>query len=146
MTTFVSFRSDPDTGKRLKVSAASRGVSLQRLMIELVERHLASERIVEPARLANVVSELRACKPELTERGVTGLSVFGSTARGDNRADSDIDLLVEISPESNMSLTGFVRLKARFEEILKRPVDLAERRNLEPRLKTSVERDAVSVF
>ncbi|WP_408903023.1 nucleotidyltransferase family protein [Methylobacterium radiotolerans] len=74
------------------------------------------------------------------------MSVFGSTARGENRLDSDIDILIEVSPDTRMSLTGFVRLKSDLAEILGHPVYLAEWLNLDPRFAASAERDAVAVF
>ena len=54
--------------------------------------------------LDSVIRELEAIEPELRERGVETLSVFGSTARGTASAESDIDLLVEIEDEKPYSL------------------------------------------
>ncbi len=39
---------------------------------------------------------LREQEPELTAAGVVSLSLFGSVARGDNRDDSDVDLVVRL--------------------------------------------------
>ena len=43
--------------------------------------------------------------------------IFGSYARGDQKEDSDIDILVEIN-DKNMSLLDFIELKLRLENIL----------------------------
>ncbi|HNZ39722.1 MAG TPA: nucleotidyltransferase family protein [Candidatus Latescibacteria bacterium] len=48
--------------------------------------------------------------------------VFGSIARGDARPDSDIDLLVEFAPESD--LFDQIALKRDVEELLQRKVDV----------------------
>lgn len=54
---------------------------------------------------------------------VTGLCVFGSVARGDNRPDSDVDILVDMPPK----LLLMSELKLFLEEILHSSVDLVRR-------------------
>ena len=143
---YVSFRTDEADSRRLKVSAAKRGVSLQRLMQDLVKDHLAREERGQPPALAEVVAMLRSAQAELSRTGVAALSVFGSTARGQNRSDSDIDILVEIGPGAKLSLTQFALLRDRLADVLSHRVDLVERRKLDPRLEISAERDEVRVF
>jgi predicted nucleotidyltransferase len=48
--------------------------------------------------------ELRALKPQFERKGVAHLAIFGSRARGDNRPDSDVDLLLEAEPNRKFSL------------------------------------------
>lgn len=55
--------------------------------------------------------------------GVTGLCLFGSVARGDNRPDSDVDLLVEMPPKIFMMSA----LKIFLENILNSSIDLIRR-------------------
>ena len=57
--------------------------------------------------------------------------LFGSVARGEERADSDIDLLVDFAPES--SLFDLLRLNRELTELLRRPVDVVSRGGLKPR-------------
>jgi uncharacterized protein len=45
------------------------------------------------------------------------LSVFGSTARGENTPDSDIDLLVQFEEDHAPSLAGFARLQNAFKDV-----------------------------
>jgi predicted nucleotidyltransferase len=140
---FVSFRTDAADSAALKVSAARQGISLQKLLQGLVSEHLAK---AVPTRLADVVSVLRSRKADLEKRGVVSASVFGSTARGEERSDSDIDIVIDVAPEARMSLTGFAVLQSDLQDLLGSKVDLVEWRNLEPRLLASVRRDAVRVF
>lgn len=58
----------------------------------------------------------------LREYGVRHASLFGSVARGEQRADSDIDLLVDLPPGA--SLMDVSRLGLALEDALGRPVDL----------------------
>ena len=65
------------------------------------------------ATLKNVT---RKVLPVLKEAGVTRSSLFGSYVRGENRADSDVDILVEL-PKGN-SLLDLVRLEKKLEKAL----------------------------
>lgn len=96
--------------------------------------------------LADIISTLRLKRADLEGHGVVSASVFGSTVRGEERPDSDIDIVVDISPDVRMSLTAFVVLQGDLQDMLGRRVDLVEWRNLEPRLLPSVRRDAVRSF
>lgn len=58
----------------------------------------------------------------LREHGVRHASLFGSYARGDQHAASDIDLLVDLPPGA--SLLDLSRLGLALEDALGRPVDL----------------------
>jgi predicted nucleotidyltransferase len=52
----------------------------------------------------HVVERLRASRADLQARGVRRLALFGSLARGEARADSDVDVAVEIEPGRSFSL------------------------------------------
>jgi uncharacterized protein len=57
--------------------------------------------------------------------------VFGSVARGDDRPDSDIDLLVDFTPDS--SLFDLMRMARELEELLGHPVDVVSAGGLKDR-------------
>jgi hypothetical protein len=87
---------------------------------------------------------LRALLPFLLTRyGVTSLSLFGSRARGDDRADSDVDILVEFSTAP--SLLRFLELEEFLSEALHLRVDLVMRSALKPALGKRILQEAVSV-
>lgn len=75
--------------------------------------------------------------------GVSGLRVFGSVARGEDRADSDVDLLVDL-PE-HMSLFGLARLQAELESILGARVDLVPSQDLKPGVRSHADSDLVEL-
>lgn len=79
-----------------------------------------------------------------THFGVRSLLLFGSTARGDARADSDVDLLVEFDRPTG--LFGLFALQDRLEALLKRSVDLGTPTSLKPRLRDQVLAESVHVF
>lgn len=71
--------------------------------------------------------------PILKKAGIKRSSLFGSYVRGEQRDDSDIDLLVEY-PE-HTSLFDVVALKNTLEEAFGRSVDLVGFDSIKPRLK-----------
>jgi predicted nucleotidyltransferase len=98
----------------------------------------------------DIIAALRAHEPELRAAGVGSLSLIGSAARGDYRAESDIDVLVRLVPE--VTTTGFAYFGAidalthRLEAILKRPVDVITEPVYKERLRREVDRDRTVAF
>lgn len=74
-------------------------------------------------------------------RGFSRLAAFGSAARGDDRTDSDVDLLVQ--PPPGADLADMLRLEEAFEAILGRDVDLISYRGLDPHRDQDILRDTV---
>ena len=95
---------------------------------------------------AVVLTRLRAHADDLRRHGVGALWLFGSTARGEARPDSDVDLVVDFDPVARVSLTGLASLRADLSEMLGVPVDLAEWRILRPPVRERAEREAVRAF
>jgi len=96
--------------------------------------------------LEAVRQRLAATEPELRRRGVRHLAVFGSVARGEDRADSDIDLAVEIEDGRSFSLIRMEETRLLLEDALHRPVDLGEIDTFRPRVRAAFERDRVPIF
>jgi len=71
---------------------------------------------------------------------VTNLRVFGSVARGQDRPDSDVDLLADLPP--GMGLLGLGRVQAELEDILGTRVDLIAG-TLKPEVRARADRDLV---
>lgn len=74
-------------------------------------------------------------------RGFTQLAVFGSAARGDDRPDSDLDLLVQ--PPADADVFDMLRLEETLAGIVGTDVDLVSYRGLDSRLDQDVFRDKV---
>ncbi|MBI2121810.1 MAG: nucleotidyltransferase family protein [Candidatus Sungbacteria bacterium] len=82
--------------------------------------------------------------PILKKAGITRSSVFGSIARGEGSAESDVDLLVEF--QGKKTLLDLAGLQQELERALGRSVDLITRRSVYPALKKHIEPDAVSIL
>ncbi len=93
-----------------------------------------------------VIQTLRAHEAELRAAGISRLSLFGSVARGDAEAGSDVDLAAEFDPAARMDLVRLVALERRLGEILGRRVDLLPEPAEKPRLRANIERDRVLAF
>lgn len=81
----------------------------------------------------------------LKKNKVKRAGIFGSYARGDQKKNSDIDILVEIK-NPNMSLLGFVGLKLKLEEIIGKKVDLVEYNAIKPLIKNRVLKEEVRIL
>lgn len=77
------------------------------------------------------------------EYGVTGLCLFGSVARGDNRSDSDIDILVDMPPKIFLMSA----LRDYHEKLLHSSVDLMRRHsNLSQRFLNQISHDSILIL
>jgi len=80
---------------------------------------------------------------DIRKLGVKRLSLFGSVARGEATAASDLDVLVEF--EGAATFDGYMDLRDLLERLSGRRVDLVTERALKPLLRTRVEKDLVRV-
>lgn len=91
-----------------------------------------------------ITRELAAVKPELeAEFPIRKLGVFGSYARGEQRSESDLDILVEFSEP--VTLFDLVRLENELTTQLGVDVDLVTRNSLKPGIEARVTDDIVYV-
>ena len=83
--------------------------------------------------LDTVLAELRRLKPELARRyPIRAMGVFGSYVRGEQREDSDLDVLVELG--DGITLIDFAGLQLDLSDALGIKVDLVEKEALKPRI------------
>ena len=94
----------------------------------------------------SVIATLRANEAPLRERGVVGVALFGSTARGEQRPDSDLDIMLDIDPHALIDLYDYVGIINFIEDLFPLPVDVADHARLFPGIREAAERDAVYAF
>ena len=91
----------------------------------------------------DILSVLVQNKSELENRfKVRHLGIFGSYARGDQRPDSDVDILVDIDPSVGLE---FVTLAEEIEQLLGLPIELVSRRAIKPNKLKYIEQDLIYV-
>jgi predicted nucleotidyltransferase len=93
----------------------------------------------------DAMSLLRAHEADLKRLGVEHLYLFGSTAHGEARDDSDVDLFFD-HEKGKLGLFELMDVKERAADILGRPADVMTRSSLHPRLRKPIEASAVRAF
>ena len=92
-----------------------------------------------------VLEKLRRRRSEIHEvaakHGVTRIQVFGSVARGEDRADSDVDFLVETGQETSSWFPAGLILD--LQSILGRRIEIVEEKGLHSSLRDHIVHDAV---
>jgi predicted nucleotidyltransferase len=90
-----------------------------------------------------ILSVLTKHRGELKTRfKVTRLGLFGSYARDEQRADSDVDILVDVDPSIGLE---FVTLADRIEMLLGLPVEVISRRAIKPKHLQAIEKELIYV-
>ena len=90
-----------------------------------------------------ILSLLIQNKSELENRfKVRRMALFGSYARGDQKPDSDVDILVDIDPSVGLE---FVTLAEQIEKLLGLPIELVSRRAIKPNKLKYIEQDLIYV-
>ena len=79
----------------------------------------------------------------IQEYNISYLGIFGSYIRGEQKEDSDLDILVEFSKEPD--LLEFIGLKQELSEILGVEVDLVMKSALKPRIGKRILEEVVQV-
>jgi predicted nucleotidyltransferase len=91
----------------------------------------------------DILVKLKAAKQKLqSEFPLHRLALFGSWARGDQREDSDVDVLVDVDASIGLR---FVTLAEQLESVLGCHVDLVSRRAIQPKLWKLIEPELIDV-
>ena len=75
------------------------------------------------------------------KHGASNVKVFGSVARGEDTPESDIDILVDLSPRSSLVTLG--RLERELSDVLGVPVDVVPAEGLRPAVRAEAEEEAI---
>lgn len=81
----------------------------------------------------------------LKKNKVTKAGIFGSYSRGEQRKNSDIDIVINID-DKKMSLIGFIGLIRLLEQTLKKKVDLVEYSAIKPRIKERILNEEIRII
>lgn len=94
--------------------------------------------------LKTAVKILKKHQEDLSKQGVHTLAIFGSVARNEGAAKSDVDILIDF--DSKRGLFAFIGLKDYLEDILDCEVDLVTQNALHSALKLQILREAKHIF
>jgi len=94
----------------------------------------------------DIIARLRENQSALMAKGVAHAASFGSRARGENRPDSDIDILVEIAPEVGMDLFQYVGIVQSIEDLFPVHVAVSNAVAVKPHVRPAATRDAIYAF
>lgn len=74
------------------------------------------------------------------------VAIFGSYARGESKAGSDLDLLVHLNYSYPTSLLDIARVSQNLSDALGMPVDIVTERSLSPYFRPYIEKDLIYIF
>jgi hypothetical protein len=95
---------------------------------------------------AAILARLKEHEAELRRRGVARVALFGSAARGEAREGSDIDLMVDIDPNSPVGVFEYAGIVNYLQDLFPGRVDVADHAGLKQLVRPAAERDAVYAF
>lgn len=85
--------------------------------------------------LTEIKTRLQSQKPYLYENyGVTEIGIFGSYVRGEQKSDSDIDILISLTDPPRIDLLDLIELEYYLSDLLGQKVDVAIKKNLRKRI------------
>jgi len=93
-----------------------------------------------------ILDTLKARESDLRAHGVKHAALFGSVARGEQRPDSDIDILVDLDPAVVVTMFDYAGLKDYVAGLFPGSVDVVDREALKPRLRPRAAADAIYAF
>ena len=82
----------------------------------------------------------------LSRQPVEWVGVFGSFARNEMHADSDIDVVLDFKENAQVNLFDFVGYKQDLEALLQRKIDLATYKYLRPKFKAVIDKDIQIIY
>jgi predicted nucleotidyltransferase len=99
-------------------------------------------------RRNDVIARLKQAEPALRAVGVGALYLFGSHARDEASAASDVDIFIDPAPDKNLGLLPFMEAYETLQDAFDHRVEIgySTRAGLSPHIRSDVEREALQIF
>jgi predicted nucleotidyltransferase len=99
-------------------------------------------------RRTDVIARLKQTEPALRALGVAGLYLFGSHARDEANADSDVDVFVDPVSEDKFGFLPFMNAYQALQDAFENQVDIgySTREGLSRYVRKDIEREALRIF
>ncbi|MGV8937728.1 MAG: nucleotidyltransferase family protein [Allorhizobium sp.] len=95
----------------------------------------------------DAINRLRAVEPQIRAKGVGALYLYGSYARNDAKADSDIDIIVDFEPDRGAGLTAYLEPYHLIEDCFPGiRIGYSTRDSLVPEYRSAIEKYAIRIF
>ena len=92
----------------------------------------------------NELFESQQLKNLCEQNGIIYLGLFGSHARGEEKPESDLDLLVQY--EKPIGYLTHAKVQNKLEDFFDKPVDLVFRSSIKPRIKPYIVKDLKTIY
>src|SRR5690348_10882651 len=97
-------------------------------------------------RRDQVIDKLKAIEPAIRALGAKALYLYGSHARDEARAGSDVDIFVDKDPARNFGFDEFMDIYFKLQTALGTEVGYSTREGLVDFYRPDIEREAIRVF
>jgi len=115
---------------------------------EIIKKEKEADKKMQTNKI-KINKEVEKIKLKITDvlkkNKIERAGIFGSYSRGEQKENSDIDIVVEIN-DKEMSLIGFIALKMKLEDILGKKVDLVEYSVIKPLIKDRILNEEVRII
>ena len=92
---------------------------------------------------SEMMHKLRGC---LATMPIDKAWLFGSYSRGEERPDSDIDLLVKFNPDARISLFKYAAIILTLEKELGKKIDLVQEGSMLPFVAATADEDKILIY